>query len=58
MHYKFISTAISFGIKDKDTFSAACSHANGAIIGSAYINALDEEKNIELATKNFLSKVI
>ncbi len=32
---------VGFGIKDKQTFSAACKFANGAIIGSAYIKALD-----------------
>ena len=30
---------VGFGIKDKQTFEAACKHTNGAIIGSAYIKA-------------------
>lgn len=33
---------IGFGIKDKETFDAACKYANGAIIGSAYIKALEK----------------
>jgi len=33
---------IGFGIKDKKTFQSACLHANGAIIGSAYIRALEK----------------
>lgn len=31
---------VGFGIKDKQTFTTACIHANGAIIGSAYIKSL------------------
>jgi tryptophan synthase alpha chain len=49
---------IGFGIKDKQTFKAACKYANGAIIGSAYINALQNTSNIEAATKQFLDNVI
>ena len=33
---------IGFGISDKKSFDKACSYANGAIIGSAFINALSE----------------
>jgi tryptophan synthase alpha chain len=33
---------IGFGIKDKQTFDTACKYANGAIIGTAYIKALDK----------------
>lgn len=44
-----------FGIKNKSTFDAACKYANGAIIGSAYIKAL-ENKNIEEATKFLLEQ--
>jgi len=32
---------IGFGIKNKETFDAACMYASGAIIGTAYIKALD-----------------
>jgi tryptophan synthase alpha chain len=35
---------IGFGISDKRTFNEACMHANGAIIGSAFIKALEHEK--------------
>jgi tryptophan synthase alpha chain len=31
---------IGFGIKDKESFSKACSNANGAIIGTAFIRVL------------------
>lgn len=33
---------IGFGISDKHTFDTACQHANGAIIGSAFIKALGQ----------------
>lgn len=34
---------IGFGISDQKTFSKACEYANGAIIGSAFINFLEEK---------------
>ena len=48
---------VGFGIKDKSTFQAACKYANGAIIGSAYIKAI-ENSNTEEATKNFLAGIL
>ncbi|MFP5040262.1 tryptophan synthase subunit alpha [Parasediminibacterium sp. JCM 36343] len=49
---------VGFGIKDKATFDAACKYANGAIIGTAYIKALDGAADVALATKNFLESVL
>lgn len=49
---------VGFGIKDSSTFQSACKFANGAIIGSAYIKALDEGGDIETVTQNFLSNII
>jgi tryptophan synthase alpha chain len=48
---------VGFGIKDRTTFQAACKYANGAIIGSAYIKAI-ENSNTKEATKNFLEGVL
>lgn len=48
---------VGFGIRDKSSFQAACAHANGAIIGSAYIKALEDVADIEQATKKFLLSV-
>jgi len=48
---------VGFGIKDKAGFAAACRHANGAIIGSAYINALHNSADINLTTKEFLNDI-
>lgn len=49
---------VGFGIKDKETFATACRYTNGAIIGSAYIKALDEGEDIKSITKNFLNNVL
>lgn len=49
---------VGFGIKDKSSFETACKYANGAIIGSAYIKAIEASDNIETATKEFLSSVL
>ncbi len=49
---------VGFGIKDKQTFDAACKYANGAIIGSAYIKALEDAEDIETATKEFLGSIV
>jgi tryptophan synthase alpha chain len=49
---------VGFGIKDKQSFDAACKHANGAIIGSAYINALSNGAPVRQATKLFLNPIL
>ncbi len=49
---------VGFGIKDKQTFDAACTHANGAIIGTAFIKALDDTTDVESTVKKFLDGVL
>ena len=49
---------VGFGIKDKETFTAACAHTAGAIIGSAYIKELDGQSDVGPVTKKFLKTVI
>ena len=49
---------VGFGIKDRATFEAACRYANGAIIGTAYIRALENAKDIGVATKAFLDPIL
>ncbi|MFO7844686.1 MAG: tryptophan synthase subunit alpha [Bacteroidales bacterium] len=44
---------IGFGVKDRPSFASACSFANGAIIGSAFIKALSEKKDV----KNFIQEI-
>lgn len=48
---------VGFGIKDKATFDIACRYANGAIIGSAYIKALEQTYDIKNATKEFIEEI-
>jgi tryptophan synthase alpha chain len=48
---------IGFGIRDKQTFDTACSYANGAIIGTAYIRALSGVGSIESVTEEFLNSI-
>jgi tryptophan synthase alpha chain len=49
---------IGFGIKDKLSFEVACSHANGAIIGSAFIKALDNKGTVESSVKQFMDAIL
>lgn len=49
---------VGFGIKDKATFNVACSHSNGAIIGTAYIKALKNVENITKTTATFLQQIL
>ncbi len=48
---------IGFGIKDSQTFRAACKHSNGAVIGSAYIKALEKNTAVQAVTKEFLNSI-
>ncbi len=49
---------IGFGISDKKSFQEACKHANGAIIGSAFIKALNQEGKLEEKIDAFIKKII
>jgi tryptophan synthase alpha chain len=49
---------VGFGIKDKQTFQVACKYSNGAIIGSAYIKALQGTDNIGSTTEQFLGSIL
>ena len=49
---------VGFGIKDKATFKTAGVYTNGAIIGSAYIKALENSTNIQATTKEFLNTIL
>jgi tryptophan synthase alpha chain len=49
---------VGFGIKDKQTFQSACKYANGAIIGTAYIKALEGRADVHEATKQFLGSIL
>jgi len=49
---------VGFGIKDKATFEAACKYSNGAIIGSAFIKALEGKSDVAGVTKEFLNHIL
>lgn len=49
---------VGFGIKDKATFASACKYTNGAIIGSAYIKALENTNNVNQTTKDFVNNIL
>lgn len=48
-------TMIGFGINSKETFDKACQYANGAIIGSAFVKALDPN-DLNGSIKTFMQK--
>jgi tryptophan synthase alpha chain len=54
------SVLVGFGIKDRQTFQSACKYANGAIIGTAFINALEGTTNETIGerTTGFIRSVI
>ena len=49
---------VGFGIKDKASFDAVCQLSDGAIIGSAFIKALETSTDVNASTKTFLSSII
>ena len=49
---------VGFGIRDKQSFNEACEYTSGAIIGTAYIKALEASKDIDQTTKVFLDGII
>jgi tryptophan synthase alpha chain len=49
---------IGFGIKNHQTFQEACKYAAGAIIGTAYINAINGAADLDSATKKFLNSIL
>ena len=51
-------TLIGFGISNKKTFETACKNANGAIIGSAFIKALESNNNIKTTVNEFVTSIV
>ena len=56
MHLKN-PTLVGFGVSNKETFDAAAAHSRGAIIGSAFVKALEEHATIKEAAESLISKV-
>ncbi|MCX6319727.1 MAG: tryptophan synthase subunit alpha [Bacteroidetes bacterium] len=49
---------VGFGIHNKASFDAVCQMADGGIIGSAYIKALEHSSDVHAATHQFLSSIL
>ncbi|HVM89298.1 MAG TPA: tryptophan synthase subunit alpha [Puia sp.] len=49
---------VGFGIKDKQTFESACKYTNGAIIGTAFIKAIEGTDSVEQSAKLFLEGIL
>ena len=48
---------IGFGVKDKAGFDHACAHANGAIIGTAFVKQIKENGVSDSSIAKFISQV-
>ena len=48
---------VGFGIRDRESFETVCRHAQGAIIGSAFIKALGSGKSLEETTASFIQSI-
>lgn len=48
---------IGFGVKNKETFQSACRYADGAIIGSAFIQAITQKGILEENIQNFIQDI-
>lgn len=48
---------IGFGISNKETFQNACKYASGAIIGSAFVKALEAGDDVVESTKGFIEGI-
>ncbi|MBK6950351.1 MAG: tryptophan synthase subunit alpha [Haliscomenobacter sp.] len=48
---------IGFGISTREAYNTACQYAQGAIIGSAYIKALEETADVRQSTLEFIRRI-
>jgi tryptophan synthase alpha chain len=49
---------IGFGISNAETFDNACQYANGAIIGSAFVKALEGDLPIDQKISTFIKQIV
>jgi tryptophan synthase alpha chain len=49
---------VGFGVRDRKSWEVACGHTQGAIIGTAYIKAIEGATDIGKVTKEFLSTIL
>jgi len=57
MHLKN-KVLIGFGIRNHESFAEACKYAAGAIIGTAYINAIANAESIDSSSHTFLNSIL
>jgi tryptophan synthase alpha chain len=50
-------TLIGFNIKDSNSYQTACEFSQGAIIGSAFIKALNNGGNLKDSIENFIKSI-
>lgn len=50
-------TIVGFNIKDKESFNFATTYADGAIIGSAFVNHIKESKNLPESISQFIKGI-
>jgi tryptophan synthase alpha chain len=48
---------IGFGISNAETFANACQFAHGAIIGSAFVKALEGDESLSLKVSRFIKSI-
>ena len=48
---------VGFGIRDKATFQAACQYSGGAIIGSAFVKAIENSANLQETVQTFVRNI-
>lgn len=48
---------IGFGISNAETFANACQYANGAIIGSAFVKALEGSGSLDQKVSSFINSI-
>lgn len=53
-----VETVVGFNIKDHKTYKAAIEHHNGAIIGSAFINHLEEKGDDPKGISSFIQSIL
>jgi tryptophan synthase alpha chain len=49
---------VGFGIRDKESFESVCKYANGGIIGTAFIKAIEHAEDVGLSVKAFMKTIL
>jgi len=48
---------VGFGIRDRESFESVCRHANGGIIGTAFIKAIEGSTDVHGAIRRFMDSI-